>query len=381
MEPLFESVRNVLVIKLRHIGDVLLTVPVFRAVRERFPGARIAALVNSGTEESISGNPLIDDLIVFDRSQKRNDPGRRARYEFGFLRDIRKRRFDMTVSLTGGDRAAVISFLSGARYRLAYDPGQRGLLGKRHLYTHLAKLRKRGHHTVTKDLDLVAQFGITTDDLSVTFHIPEEAHTSVGALLAEAGVGEEDIIVHVHPTSRWLFKCWKDGFMAEALQWLTDRGTKVIITAAPDRDELAKVRSIISQRDLRDRIGKGSLIDLSGKITLKQLAAVASRAHLFFGVDTAPMHIAAAVGTPVVALFGAGEQNWRPWGEDHCVISRELDSSQGLSREERVRKNLERITPAEVIAELDRRLSSVTEKRCMHASAHHPGEARTVLRP
>jgi heptosyltransferase-3 len=363
MKPLFESVGNILVIKLRHIGDVLLAVPVFRALRERFPDARITALVNSGTEEAISGNPLINDIMVFDRSQKRKSATRRALYEFGFLMDIRRRQFDITVSLTGGDRAAVLSFMSGARYRLAYDPGRRGLLGKRYLYTHLAKLRKRGHHTVAKDLDLVAQFGITTDDLSVNFHIPDEAQTSVGRLLAEAGVGDEDIIVHVHPTSRWLFKCWKDSAMAEVLKWLTDRGTKVILTAAPDRGELERVRSIISQRDLRDRIGKGSLIDLCGKITLKQLAAVAARAHLFFGVDTAPMHIAAAVGTPVVALFGAGERNWRPWGEDHCVISRETVPSQGVSREERVKRNLERITPADVIEELERRLSAIRGKR------------------
>lgn len=362
MEPLFDRVTRILVIKLRHIGDVLLAVPVFRALRQRFPDAHLTALVNSGTEEALSGNPLIDDIIVFDRAVTRHRPGRRVLAEYAFLKALRRRRFDMTVSLTGGDRAAVLALFSGARHRLAYDPGRRGLAGKRYLYTHLATLRKRGHHTVEKDLDLLAQFGITTDDHSVQFHIPEEAHASVRDLLDKAGVGEEDIVVHVHPTSRWLFKCWKDAFMAEVLQWLTDGRAKVIVTAAPEREELKRVKSIISHPPLPERVATGSLIDLSGRLTLKQLAAVAARADLFFGVDTAPMHIAAAVGTPVVALFGAGEQNWRPWGGDHSVIRRESASAEGTTREERVRRNLERITPEEVIVELDRRLSAMRGK-------------------
>ncbi|HSB52261.1 MAG TPA: putative lipopolysaccharide heptosyltransferase III [Dissulfurispiraceae bacterium] len=353
----FEAVRNIVVIKLRHIGDVLLTVPVFRALREHFPEARIAALVNSGTEEVITGNPLVDEIVLFDRTIKRRNPAQRYLCELSFLRQLRQHHFDMSVSLTSGDRSAVIAYFSGARYRLAYDPGRKGLFGKRYLYTHLAKLRKRGQHSVIKNLDVIAQFGISTDDLSVDFHIPEEARTSIGRILAERGVSETDRIVHVHPTSRWLFKCWKDSFMAEVIRWLTDRGMKVIVTSSPDKGELERVKAILSLCNLKEKLSQNHLVDLSGKITIKQLAAVTQRSVLFFGVDTAPMHIAAAVGTPVVALFGAGQQNWRPWGEGHCIISSESLPRQSLGREEWVKRNLERITPQDVVAELERRLS------------------------
>ncbi len=358
----FEEVKSIVVIKLRHIGDVLLTVPVFRALREHFPQARIAALVNSGTEEVIVGNPLVDEIVLFDRTIKRRNPAQRYLCELSFLRQLRQHHFDMAVSLTSGDRSAVIAYFSGARYRIAYDPGAKGLFGKRYLYTHRAKLRKRGEHSVIKNLDVIAQFGITTDDLSVDFHIPEEARTSMMRILAEHGVSVADRVVHVHPTSRWLFKCWKDSFMAEVIRWFTDRGMKVIVTSSPDKGELERVRAILSLCDLKEELSRNHLVDLSGKITIKQLAAVSQRSVLFFGVDTAPMHIAAAVGTPVVALFGAGQQNWRPWGEGHCIITSEALPRQSISREEWVKRNLERITPQDVVAELERRFAATQGK-------------------
>ena len=85
----FKDVKNILVIKLRHIGDVLLTVPVFRALRETFPGAQISALVNSGTEDVLAGNPLIDEIIVFDRSVKSTSLLIKCIKEFSFLSMVR----------------------------------------------------------------------------------------------------------------------------------------------------------------------------------------------------------------------------------------------------------------------------------------------------
>src|SRR4030042_5786088 len=113
MDINFINVKKILVIKLRHIGDVLLTVPVFRALRENFPDAYIAALVNSGTEDVLSGNPLIDEIIIFDRNIKKMNPLQKYTKELSFLKRIRIKRFDMVVDLTSGDRAALISFASG----------------------------------------------------------------------------------------------------------------------------------------------------------------------------------------------------------------------------------------------------------------------------
>ncbi|HXX81305.1 MAG TPA: putative lipopolysaccharide heptosyltransferase III [Thermodesulfovibrionales bacterium] len=316
----FQGVRKILVIKLRHIGDVLLAVPVFRALREHFGDAHISALVNSGTEDVLSGNPLINEILLLERNVKGLSLLKRYVKEIGFLKQVRARGVDMTVDLTGGDRAAILSLVSGARYRLGWMP-RKGFPGKRRLYTHLS-LPEAGDHMVLQNLDVVSDFGIDTQNLSVDFHIPEKDRAVVRAMLKEHKITESDSVVHIHPTSRWLFKCWKDEYMVEVIGWLVNQGLKVVVTSSRDPKEINKAKKIVSlvsdvllpHIPALERGGTGGMVDLCGTTTIKQLAAVSDAADLFFGVDSAPMHIAAAVGTPVVALFGpSGAFHWGPW--------------------------------------------------------------------
>ncbi|MDI6801161.1 MAG: putative lipopolysaccharide heptosyltransferase III [Thermodesulfovibrionales bacterium] len=328
----FKNVKNILVVKLRHIGDALLTVPVFRALRENFHDAHIAVLVNSGTEEVLTGNPLINEMIVFDRNMKGEKIIGRFERELAFLLMLRKKHFDMAIDLTSGDRAAVISFASGARYRIAYDPLGQGFAGKRYIYTHLGEKNER-QHMVLQNLDLIKQFGISTANLAVDFYIPDEAKSFVKSIFEANGIKDDDKVVHVHPTSRWTFKCWKDEYMAEVIQWLLEKGVKVIVTSAPDARELDRTKKILSLvGDSPDStappVNQGlSPLDLCGKTTIKQLAAISQASDLFLGVDSAPMHIAAAAGTPVVALFAmTDEVQWGPWnGDKHYVIREKME--------------------------------------------------------
>ncbi|MFN3396450.1 MAG: putative lipopolysaccharide heptosyltransferase III [Thermodesulfovibrionales bacterium] len=312
----FTDIRRILVIKLRHIGDVLLASPVFRALKETFPEAEVSILVNYGTEEVLSGNPLIQEITTFDREIKKAPFIKRYTEETRFLREIRKRRFDMTIDLTGGDRAAILSFLSGARYRIGWE-SRKGLIGKRHLYTHL--FRPDGSkHMVLQNLDVVRHFGIDTEDRSVNFFIPDEARDFVKEVFRKNNIQPLAIshqpIVHIHPTSRWLFKCWKDEYMAEVIRWLIDMETTVIITSSPDRKEIERAKNILSLCNLVKTAHPSQIINLCGKTTIKQLAAISEASDLFLGVDSAPMHIAAAVDTPVIALFGpTGAYSWGPW--------------------------------------------------------------------
>ncbi|MEK7712844.1 MAG: glycosyltransferase family 9 protein [Nitrospirota bacterium] len=354
----FSGIKKILVIKLRHIGDVLLSVPVFRALRENFPEAHIAALVNSGTEEVLESSPFIDEIIAFDRSIKKMNFPQKYTKEISFLRMIRRKGFDMAVDLTGGDRAAITSFVSGATYRLAHNI-RGGFWGKRHFYTHLAE-KNNNQHTVLQNLEIVKQFGVKTDNLSVNLFIPEDARVFVKKVFEKNGINKIKTtplcpplkrgefkggvfsegnakVVHVHPTSRWLFKCWRDEYMAAVINWLTDRGIIVIVTSAPDKREMEKAKKILSmvktlgdcprftgeavESGLSPRLNCGGVIDLCGKTNIKQLAAISEVSDLFFGVDSAPMHIAAAVGTPVVALFGpSGAFHWGPWDNESSKL-------------------------------------------------------------
>lgn len=309
----FTDVKKILIIKLRHIGDVLLTVPAIRALRDGLPGARVSALVNSGTEDMLTGNPILDEVICFDRTVKDTSVIRRIRGEAGFVRGLRRRRFDMTIDLTGGDRPALLGFLSGARYRLGYDPASAGFAGKRRLYTHIAERPAPMTHTVMRDAGLAAAFGIPAHDFTIDINTSPADAAAVDKLLKDEGITVDVPFVHVHPTSRWLFKTWTDVGMAAVLDGLQEQGLRVVVTTGPAEIERRKARAI---RELMKTLP----VDLSGRLNLKGLAPLSRRARLFFGVDSAPMHIAAAVGTPVVALFGpSGAFDWGPW--DNAVAS------------------------------------------------------------
>lgn len=301
----FKGVKKILVLKLRLIGDVLLTVPVIKALKGAFPEAGVSVLVNSGTKEMLTLNPLIDEMIVFERGLKSGSFTGRVGGELRLLKGLRGRGFDMAVDLTSGDRPALLGFMTGARYRLGFDPAGKGFAGKKHLYTHLAK-RPKLKHVVLRDLSLLEAFGIGRNDLSVDIYTSPSVEALVEKILKEAGCSNAPF-VHVHPTASEFYKCWTDEGMASVMDAIQDAGFRTVVTSGPDIRELDKVASIIDLMRTRP-------VDLSGRISLKGLAALSRRAALFFGVDTAPMHIAAAVGTPVVALFGpSGAFDWGPW--------------------------------------------------------------------
>ncbi|MCG6553855.1 MAG: putative lipopolysaccharide heptosyltransferase III [Candidatus Magnetominusculus sp. LBB02] len=367
-----EPTTNILAIKLRHIGDVLLTTPVYRALRGAFPQARISAIVNSGSEETLTGNPNIDEVMVFDRRLKDLPVFKKYMGELRNLKDVRQRCFDTTIDMTGGDRGAIISYVSGARVRLAKYSGKASLWGKNFLYTHRAVLDGTTH-VVMQNMELLQELSITPDGYRVEMHIPDEVTDTVDKLLRAQGIMPSDSYIHVHPTSRWFFKCWKDKYMAEVIGWLLRRGLKVVLTAAPDKKEIEKAMAVTAM--LKNHSG---LIALMGQTTIKALGAISKGAAMFFGVDSAPMHIAAAMNTPVTAIFGpSGAFNWGPWDNEktitqpyarrngiqtsgiHAVIQRDWDcvpcGRDGCNGTKQS-KCLDDISAAEVKALLEKRL-------------------------
>lgn len=135
----------------------------------------------------------------------------------------------------------------------------------------------------------------------------------VGKKLAEAGVAGKYVLIH--PTSRWFFKCWEDDRFAEVISALAGSGWQVVLTSAPDPREVDLVDGLLR------RVNNPGVVSLAGQLTLPQLAAVIARATLFIGVDSVPMHMAAALGVPLVALFGPTHVHiWRPWSDRAEVI-------------------------------------------------------------
>src|SRR5438309_548761 len=167
------------------------------------------------------------------------------------------------------------------------------------------------------NLDALRRIGIQpADGERALVLVPgSEAERSVEATLAGHGLASKGYLLF-HPGSRWQFKCWPADKAAALLDDLDRRGERVVISAAPD----ARERELVA--DILARTRRARPIDLSGKLSLKELAALAGRARLFIGGDSAPMHIAAAMQTPVVALFGpSGELEWGPWRVPHRIVA------------------------------------------------------------
>ena len=310
------QVRRALVVKLRHHGDVLLASPVIAALKRHAPHADVDALVYADTADMLSLHPALSRLHVVDRAWKSLSPLARARVEIGLYSALRARSYDLLVHLTEHPRGAWLARALGCRYSVAPAVARKHAIWKRS-FTHLYPLPSRGgRHAVQLNLDALRRIGVQpdADELRVVLVPGEQADASVAELLAPQGLAEGGFI-HLHPGSRWQFKCWTPEGTAELIDRLHGRGERVVVTAAPEESELALIDAVRSRT-------RAPVVDLSGKLTLKMLAALAARARLFVGVDSAPMHIAAAMGTPVVALFGpSGETEWGPWKVPHRVVA------------------------------------------------------------
>jgi heptosyltransferase-3 len=355
-----EKIRRILAIKLKQMGDVVLTVPALRAIRQTYPEAYLAVMVNSGTEEVLKGIDWIDEVLVFDRDWKKGPFWRRAARQWAFVREIRRRRFDLVIQMTKGDRGAITAWLSGAPIRAGVDPQGRGFPGKRYLFTHIIPAPAEQLHDVLGNLSLVRALGMDTDDLSLEITYSAEDEGAVDELLRKAGPDGHGPLVHVHTTSGWLFKCWTVEGMACLIDHLQlKRGCTVVVTCGPAPRERARCEEILARTRSRP-------ISLAGKTTLKMLAALSARAVLFISADTGPMHVAAAAGTPVVAIFGpTGPINTRPWGREHLVITKAMacqpcgrDGCDGSKRSE----CLEELSAEEVIAHVDAALERCLER-------------------
>lgn len=306
------SLRRALVVKLRHHGDVLLASPVFRTLKHRAPHLEVDALVYADTREMLEGHPDISRLHTVDRSWKRQGLALQARHEGDLLRALAARKYQLIVHLTDHWRGAWLAQLLRPRWSVA--PARAGPFWQ-WSFSHRYPLAGN-RHTVETNLDALRRVGIQPEapEKRLVLVPGPEAEARVDELLAAHSLAPKGFI-HVHPTSRWLFKAWTDGANAALLRALLRDGHRVVLTAAPEPKEKAMVARILAETT-------GGVVDLSGQLSLREMGALSARARLFFGVDSAPMHIAAAMGTPVVALFGPSNENvWGPWMVPHRIVS------------------------------------------------------------
>lgn len=290
---------KILLLKFRHIGDVLLITPLLENLKAHYgESCEIGVALNEGCEGIIMPNPLITRLHRYPRGKiAKANLRERIALEWGFVREIRATKYDLVLALTEGERSAFLSLLSGASLRVGYAPKKRLWRGIYHHF--IAPQGER--HTVESNLDALRALGIPI------------LHKRVRATLGE---GEAlpplpSEFIHIHPVSRWLFKCVDDSLMAGIMERLWEEfGLESVMTCSDDPKEKEKCQRIAS-------LMKRPPVMILGTLSLPQISALNQRARAFIGVDTAIMHLSAANAIPVFAFFGpSGAFHWGAWDNE-----------------------------------------------------------------
>jgi heptosyltransferase-3 len=314
------AVRRALVTKLRHHGDVLLAAPVFGTLKRAAPQLEIDALVYEETAPILAGHPAIARIHTIDRDWKRRGLLAQGRAELALLRTLRARRYDLLVHLTEHPRGLTLVRALRPRFAVARERTRHARAWRRH-FTHLYHLPSATpRHAVEANLDALRRIGVYPDgdDKRVVLVPGAAAEARAQSLLAGRGLAPRTF-VQLHPGSRWLFKCWPAQRVAALVELLASDGLALVLTGAPDAHERALADAILGALS---HPARAHVTDLVGALALRELAALAGQARVFVGVDSAPMHIAAAMGTPTVALFGPScALEWGPWQVSRRVIT------------------------------------------------------------
>ena len=304
---------KILLAKLNHLGDTLLLTPTIRFLREKYCDARIDVLVRSGCEEILKGNPDINHVIPIARpdKRKRNITSTLLELASAFPK-LFLRRYDYAFDLSNSDRSKIWILLSSSKVRGVNDAYQT-LGGKKMMFNRISDYKWGMKHQVLKDFCTVLDCTELNGEAGpLQFH-PQVSETTITRKLSFiSGIGD---FVVLHPTSRWEFKQWMPERWAEIADIIRrDHGLTVVLSCGPEQREIDLVSEIRHH-------AKEEYFSTDGSITLHELGWLLGRARLFLGVDTVVMHLAAAMQTPIVALFGpSSEWSWRPWQCDHELV-------------------------------------------------------------
>ena len=281
---------RILVVRTDRIGDVVLTTPVLKALRENYPASHIAMMVNPQTKELLEGNPYLNEVIVYDKDKK--DKGMLGFWRF--VLELKRKRFDLAIVLHTKNRLNLITYLADIKRRAGYKNNKFGFL----LTDKLIDIRPLGlKHEVDYCLDILRKLGLKISDKIPYLAVKNEDMDSVGNILEALGVNRDTRIAAIHPGSSCISKRWpRERFVVLANRLVEDYGLKVILIASGEENEA-----------IADEIARQiryPVLNLSGKLSLGQVSALLKRCVIFISNDSGPVHIASAVGTPVVSIFG-----------------------------------------------------------------------------
>jgi lipopolysaccharide heptosyltransferase II len=288
-----------LLVRLRLIGDVVLTTPLIGALRRKFPDAQLTYLVEPAAAPVVRGNRNLSHIVVVPKTRGLT----RLRDDFALARQLRRQHFDVAIDLHGGPRAAWFTWASGAVMRIGYR-----ITGRSWMYTHIVP-RPRDEaprSSVANQWDLLAPIGVEPPDpVRDPLEMAEEPHVAsvVVERLRQAGVTDAHSIVVIHVSAGNPFRRWpRESF--ETLVVALARGDpsrRIILTSGPSDAAAAQAIAVRARAVLGPL---SSALPRVGDFDLAELRALIARAAVYIGGDSGPLHIAGTTTTPIVALFG-----------------------------------------------------------------------------
>ena len=294
------AVRNILVIKLRAIGDVLLSTIVTKNLRLFFPQARIAYLTEPPSADVLKYNPFVNDVLIFDRKKMSG---------FDLIRMVRKEKFDLVLDLFGNPRTALVTRLSGASRRVGYR-----FSGRTYAYNTVVTPRGGEVHNTQFNLDALEAIDVAIQDRNIYFLAAPEDEQYVEAFLTAPNLRGRALLA-VNTGGGWYTKRWGIEKFAALSDRLTERyGTLTVLTWGPgEHEETVRLQALLA---------RGAYVP--PPTTLLQLGVLLRRCSAMISNDSGPMHIAAAVGTPVLGIYGPTNPLLQgPFGPQHLVVRNE----------------------------------------------------------
>ncbi|HEX9959416.1 MAG TPA: glycosyltransferase family 9 protein [Pyrinomonadaceae bacterium] len=292
------KVNRVLVVRLRSIGDTVLTTPSLDALRRFLPAARIDILLEDWVAPVLEGFDAVDDVLAF----KKDD----FRSRLQMARQIRRAKYDVAFNLHGGTTATFFVRASGAPHRIGYAENQYNFLYNHLLSSSADFWQKEKTHSAEQQLALLGFSGVPVEDkLKTRLVVTEKALSSIEERLTQSAIGNrQSAFALLHPVAAFETKQWATENFAQIANFLHEKGLPIIAVATKKEREILEKLKQLSQFPIV------AFDDLS----LPEITALASKAKIFVGNDSGIAHIAAAVQTPSVVVFGSSNiHHWRPW--------------------------------------------------------------------
>jgi heptosyltransferase II len=289
------DIKRILLIRLDDIGDVILATPAIRNLKELFPSARIDMLVKSSTKDILLNNPCINRTWVFDPFWMRSTKPSGLIHLVGLIQQLRKEKYDLAVELRGNPFNIAFAFLSNSRQRVGY-----GAQGLGFLLTSVIPYDMNPKHEIERNLDVLRGLGLSMSSKNPEVFISKAAEQFANRFLEANQVGQDDLVISIHPGAPWFPRRWpQERFALLANALITRYNSKIILIGSGNETKLCAGILDLVAGDYRHHV-----LIAAGATDLLGAAALIKRSRLFIGNDSGPMHIAHAVNTDCVALFG-----------------------------------------------------------------------------